>query len=112
MQSQDRQVTLELARQGDAQALGDLLESFRPYVRAIVQPFRDARLQARVDDSDLIQDALLEAHRGFPGFRGTTVAELAVWLRQIVVRSAGATRRGLVATDKRDPTREQEVANI
>lgn len=112
MQSRDRQVTLELARQGNALALGELLESFRPYIRAIVQPFCDRRLQARVDDSDLIQDALLEAHRCFAGFRGTTVAELAVWLRQIVIRSAGATLREFVATAKRDPTREQPVNDL
>lgn len=112
MQSQDRQATLELARQGDGHALGTLLESFRPYVRAIVQPFRDERLQARIDDSDLIQNAMLEASRAFAGFRGTTVAELAVWLRQIVLRTAGMTLRDQAHTGKRDLAREQPVANL
>src|SRR5262249_36006913 len=78
-----RQAALAQARRGDSQALGELLESFRPYVRVIVHALRDQRLRARVDDSDLIQDAFLEAQRSFGDFRGHSVAELAVWLRCI-----------------------------
>lgn len=104
--------TLERARAGDARALGELLESFRPYVRAVVRPFRDERLQAKIGESDLVQDALLEAHVSFAGFRGTTVAELVAWLRQVAVRTAGTTRRGFVGTDKRDPARELPNADL
>src|SRR5262245_30110079 len=107
MDTCDRDDALQRARQGDSQAAGELLESFRPYVRVIVHGLRDRRVQARLDDSDLIQDALLEAHRSFPDFRGTTVAELTVWLRQIVLRSAGHTLRNQLGTDKRNPAREQ-----
>jgi RNA polymerase sigma-70 factor, ECF subfamily len=102
MDSGERLAALESARQGDAQALGQLLESFRPYVRVIVRGLRDPRLQARLDESDFVQDALLEAHRTFATFRGTTVAELAAWLRQVAVRTAGRTLRGFVGTAKRD----------
>src|SRR4051812_29366272 len=96
MDSRQRQAALDLARQGDGQALGELLESFRPYARALVQGFRDERLQSQVDDSDMIQDAFLEVQRSFAGFRGRTVAEFVVWLRQVVLRSAGRTFRHLV----------------
>jgi RNA polymerase sigma-70 factor (ECF subfamily) len=112
MDAHARQVALDKARHGDVQALGDLLESFRPYARVIVQALHDNRLQAHLDDSDLIQDALLEAHRGFPQFRGTVVAELVVWLRQIIIRSAGRTLRGFADTAKRDLNREQGVADL
>ena len=37
----ERLAALECARRGDAQALGKLLESFRPYVRVIVHGLRD-----------------------------------------------------------------------
>ena len=59
-----------------------------------------------------MQDALLEAHRSFGTFRGTTVAELVVWLRQIAVRSAGHTLRGHRETAKRDLAREQPVQDL
>lgn len=112
MNSGERQATLERARLGDAAALGRLLESYRPYIRIIVRAFRDHRLQARVDDSDLIQDALLEAHRSFAGFRGTTVAELTSWLRKIVRRTVGHTIRGHIGTGKRDLDRECPTADL
>jgi RNA polymerase sigma-70 factor (ECF subfamily) len=107
MDARERQAALEQARQGDTQALGQLLQSFRPYIRVILRSFRDERLQGRVDDSDVTQDVLLEAHRGFAGFRGTTVGELVMWLRRIVLRSAGHTLRSFAGTAKRDPEREQ-----
>jgi RNA polymerase sigma-70 factor (ECF subfamily) len=107
MDARERQAALERARQGDGHALGELLQSFHPYVRAIVRGFQDKRLQARLDDSDMIQIAFLEAHRSFPNFQGSTVAEWVVWLRQVVLRACGHARREQLATAKRDPAREQ-----
>jgi RNA polymerase sigma-70 factor (ECF subfamily) len=112
MEIRERQTALDRARQGSVQDLGLVLESFRPYVRAIVHARLDGRLQSQFDDSDLIQDALLEAHRSFAGFRGATVAELAVWLRQIAVRSAGRRLRASLGADKRNPAREQPVDRL
>src|SRR5262245_54894426 len=108
MNAPDRLAFLQAARQGDAHALGALLHSFEPYIRVIVRSLQDHRVPARVDDLDLVQDALLEAHRSFANFQGDTVAELAAWLRQIVVRTTGRTLRALVATGKRDPGRERQ----
>ena len=51
MEARERQAALARARQGDNKALGELLQSFRPYVQAIVRGFRDQRLQGRLDDS-------------------------------------------------------------
>jgi RNA polymerase sigma-70 factor (ECF subfamily) len=112
MTADEQQAALDLARQGDSQALGNLLESFRPYVRLIVRALRGRRLQARLDDSDLIQDALVEVHRHFPRFEGSTVEELVAWLRPIVLRSAGHTLRGHLETGKRDIGREQGEAGL
>jgi RNA polymerase sigma-70 factor (ECF subfamily) len=109
MDSRERLAALEAARRGDPEALGRLLESFRPYVRMIVRALWDDRLNGRLDESDLMQDALLEAHRAFPAFRGQTPGELLAWLRRVVVRSAGHTLRSLAGTAKRDPTRERPV---
>src|SRR5262249_44808561 len=107
MDSRERLAALQSARRGDAEALGRLLDGFRPYVRVIVHGLRDRRVQGRADESDFVQDALLEAHRSFGSFKGETVAELVVWLRQIVVRTTGRTLRGLIGTARRDPTPEE-----
>jgi RNA polymerase sigma-70 factor (ECF subfamily) len=102
----EEQTALQRARQGDNAALGALLESFRPYAAMIARALHDNRLRARVDESDLIQDALLEAHRSFAGFSGETMAELAGWVRQIVIRTARQTLRRHLDANKRDAGRE------
>ncbi len=112
MDTPERLAVLERARAGDAHALGELLDSFQPYIRVIVHGLSDRRIQARLDESDFIQDALLEAHRSFPSFQGTTVAELVVWLRQIVVRTTNRTLRNLAGTAKRDPARERSLEEL
>jgi hypothetical protein len=48
-------------KQGDRQALGQLFEHLRPYVCAIVQNIRRERPAIRADESDLIQDVLMNA---------------------------------------------------
>ena len=99
MDFRERQVALERARQGDREALGNLLLSFRPYVRKIAGDLREGQRANTVDDSDLIQDAFLEVQRSFAGFRGTTVAEFVAWLRTIVLRSTNRTLRGRVTSE-------------
>jgi RNA polymerase sigma-70 factor, ECF subfamily len=112
MTPEERQAALQRARQGDRTALGELLESFRPYLRCIVHAQGGNQLQAKMGESDLVQDGLLEAHRSFGTFRGTTVEELAGWLRQIVVRTTGHALRAYRQTAMRDQTREQSLDGL
>lgn len=44
-------------------------------------------LRPRIDDSDLVQEAHLRAHRGFPDFLGAGEPELLAWLRAILART-------------------------
>jgi RNA polymerase sigma-70 factor (ECF subfamily) len=109
MNAPQRQAALDNARRGDSAALGALLESFRPYVRVLVRGLDAQRLQARLDESDLVQDALLEAHREFPHFRGPGPPELTAWLRQIVLRTVGHALRAHLGAERRDLRREQPL---
>jgi RNA polymerase sigma-70 factor (ECF subfamily) len=112
MDAREQQAALERARQGDAEARGRLLESFRPYLRFMARTLHGGRLQGRLDDSDLIQDALLEAHRNFGSFRGGCVAELTGWLRQIALGVAHRAIRAHAGTGKRDLAREQPADGL
>lgn len=107
-----RQPVLDRARNGDAEALSDLLGQFRPYVRVLVQATRPGSMPARVDDSDMIQDSLLLAHRAFQKFRGTTVAEFAGWLRQLTIRTVGHTARSQLDAGKRTAHRELAIEDL
>src|SRR3972149_596664 len=107
MDARERQAALGRARQGDNRARSELVESYRPYARVIARAFCDSRGQARIDESDLTQDAFLEAHRGFGDFCRRTVAEFAAWLRQVVLFTAGRTIHGRGASARRPGDHEQ-----
>jgi RNA polymerase sigma-70 factor (ECF subfamily) len=97
----DREQLLRLAREGGRDAKGVLLDVYRSYLTLLARLQVGRRLQGKADASDLVQETFLQAHRCFSQFRGTTEAEFAAWLRQIlgsrlaklVWRYHGAQRR-------------------
>jgi RNA polymerase sigma-70 factor (ECF subfamily) len=78
-------------QQGDQEALGRLLDHLRPYIRVIVRNMRGDRRASAVEDSDMIQDALLQATDAVDTFQGGSLGELIRWLRTIVVRTTYRT---------------------
>ena len=60
------------------------LERFRGYLELLAQLHWDVKLQGQFDPSDLVQQTLLEAYQKRDQFQGTSEAELAGWLRQIL----------------------------
>ena len=91
-----------LARAGSGPALGQLLEMYRHYLTLLVRLQIDRRLQGKVDAADVVQETFLEAHRDFGRFRGTTEAELAAWLRQILATCLAHLVRRYYGTQARD----------
>lgn len=72
------------------------LEGFREYLRLLARLNLDVRLQAKLDPSDIVQQTMLQAYQERGQFRGTTEAEMAAWLRTILVNElAGAVRKFL-----------------
>jgi RNA polymerase sigma-70 factor (ECF subfamily) len=71
---------LTAARGGNLQALGALLQSFQPYLLAIARRGVPGNLRGKYDGADVVQETLLEAHRGFAGFDGSDSDDFRVWL--------------------------------
>jgi RNA polymerase sigma-70 factor, ECF subfamily len=79
------------------------LERYRSWLGLLARLQVDPRFRAKFDASDIVQQTMLEALRGWPKFRGGTRAELAAWLRQILAhvllhemrRYGGAQRRDI-----------------
>jgi RNA polymerase sigma-70 factor (ECF subfamily) len=71
------------AREGDPQALGELLEQHRGYLKVLAQRILEGKLRARLDASDAVQKTCLEAQKAIKDFRGVTPAVFLVWLREI-----------------------------
>jgi RNA polymerase sigma-70 factor (ECF subfamily) len=84
------------------------LERFRPYLLLLARLHLGDRHRAKLDASDVVQQALLEAHRTRAQFRGTTEAELAGWLRRVLACELADVLRGL-ARAKRDARRERAL---
>ena len=103
------EVLLRVARDGDAAALGALLERYRNYLLLLARLQLDPRLSSKVDPTDVVQETFLEATRDFSQFRGSTEGELARWLRQILVTNLANLIRRFLGTDRRDVRLEQEL---
>jgi RNA polymerase sigma-70 factor (ECF subfamily) len=94
------------ARAGSAEALGQALEACRGYLLLIAQQELDPELRAKGGVSDLVQETLLHALRGFSGFEGNTEAELLAWLRRLLLNNLADFARLYRATAKRQLARE------
>jgi RNA polymerase sigma-70 factor, ECF subfamily len=100
---------LRMARAGDREALGRLLELYRNYLALLARLQIDRRLRGKVDASDLVQEVFLKAHRNFGQFRGRTEAELVSWLRRILARTLLSLLRHYYERRGRDVRLEREL---
>jgi RNA polymerase sigma-70 factor (ECF subfamily) len=96
---------LTATRAGSADALGRLLDAFRPYLLLVANREADSGLRPKQAPSDAVQDTLLAAQQQFAQFRGQSAEELAGWLRRILVNGLIDAGRHYHA-DKRDIERE------
>jgi len=84
------------------------LQRYRDYLLLLARAQLDPRLRRKLDASDVVQQTLLEAHACSHQFRGSTSAEWAAWLRQILARNLANAVRDL-GRQKRDVHREQSL---
>ena len=98
---------LQLARDGDLAARGELLSRYRRYLSILANLQVDRRLQGKADASDLVQETCLEAHRHFEQFRGRSEMEFTAWLREILAGLVANHLRRYLGTRRRDASLEQ-----
>jgi RNA polymerase sigma-70 factor, ECF subfamily len=84
-ESREAEALLAAARGGDAAPFGQLLQAYRNYLTVLATTQLDRRLRRRVSPSDLVQEAMLAAHRDFAQFQGHTQRQFLAWLRQILI---------------------------
>jgi RNA polymerase sigma-70 factor (ECF subfamily) len=92
----------EKARSGDPTPLGTLLELYRNYLTILATAHFNRRLYRRLNPSDLVQEAMLAAHRDFDQFRGDSEREFLGWLRQILINCLHRAIEVHVKAKKRD----------
>lgn len=105
----DPEQLLVLARAGESQALGQLLELYRGYLALLARLQIGRRLQGKVDPADLVQETFLDAHRRFAQFQGTSEGELVSWLRHILAAHLAMLVRRYLGTQRRDVRLERDL---
>jgi RNA polymerase sigma-70 factor (ECF subfamily) len=104
--SSDTDNLLERAREGDSAALTELFTRHRARQRRMVEMRLDGRLQARIDASDVIQDAYLEVATRLPDYFRNPAVPFFLWLRLVVGEQLTNLHRRHLGTQMRDAGRE------
>jgi RNA polymerase sigma-70 factor (ECF subfamily) len=100
---------LAKARDGNVEALGELMELFRSYLLTIAQDELAAVVQPKAGASDIVQDTFLEAQRLFSRFQGEQGDEFRAWLRAILHNKLSELHNHYFAVQKRNVGREQSL---
>lgn len=94
------------ASEGDQEALNQLMEQYRSRLHRMIALRMHPRLQGRVDASDVVQDALIEASRRLASYAEAPSMGFYVWLRWIAGERLQNAHRHHLGTQKRDAGRE------
>ena len=97
------------ASDGDSAATEMLFSRSRKRLKQAVQLRLDQRLTARVDPSDVVQEALLDASRKLPQFLSQRPLPFYPWLRQVTLDRLKKVHRFHLQTQRR--TVQRELAN-
>jgi RNA polymerase sigma-70 factor (ECF subfamily) len=97
---------LQQAAQGDSREWGALLERHRQRLRRMVALRLDRRLQGRIDASDVIQEAFLEASARLAEYVRQPDMPFFLWLRFLTGQKVLELHRHHLGTQMRDAGRE------
>jgi RNA polymerase sigma-70 factor (ECF subfamily) len=97
---------LRRAAEGDEEALRSLLQGHRDRLKRMVHLRLSRRLAGRVDDSDVLQEALAEAARKLPEYAKEPKLPFFLWLRHLTALKLAEVHRRHLGTQLRDADRE------
>lgn len=89
-------------RAGDVAAGDVLLRRYEPWMKLLARVQLESRFHAKFDPADVVQQAMIEAVRAVPQFRGGSEGEFTAWLRQILTHALAREIRRYAGTAKRD----------
>lgn len=104
--SKDTMQLIERLRAGDREAFNEVFTRHRGRLRRMVEMRMDWRLQARLDASDVLQEAFLEAALRMNDYLREPTLPLFLWLRLIVGERLTRLHRQHLGTKMRDAGRE------
>jgi RNA polymerase sigma-70 factor (ECF subfamily) len=112
VESREVEKLLTAARRGEADSIGRLFQLYRNYLTVLATTQFDRRLRRRVSPSDLVQEALLAAHRDFAQFNGESQRQFLAWLRQILINCLHRAIETHLKTKMRDVRCEVSIESL
>jgi RNA polymerase sigma-70 factor (ECF subfamily) len=106
----DTDELLRRAQNGDDHARQNVLVRHRERLKHMVAVHMDRRLAARVDPSDVVQEALLDAARGLDEYLRQRPVPFYPWQRQLAWERLIELHRRHLHSQKRSVRREQPLA--
>lgn len=97
---------LRLADHGDDLAIGRLFERHRAKLRRLVASRLDRRIAARIDPSDVVQNALGDANDRLAGFVRERPVSFYAWLRRLTLLNLAWLHRFHLGSRKRCAARD------
>jgi RNA polymerase sigma-70 factor (ECF subfamily) len=97
---------LEQVRAGDTSAVERLFEQHRDFIRQVVKRRIDARINARIDPSDVVQEVQLEAFRRLPDFLKREPMPFRSWLLKTAYQRMLKVQRYHLTAERRSNKRE------
>jgi RNA polymerase sigma-70 factor, ECF subfamily len=110
--NRDASEIVELLRQaqgGDRRVLDDLFAAHRERLRRMAAVRMSSSLRSRLDASDIVQEAYLEACRRLPDYLESRPMPFFLWLRYLTGQTLLTLHRRHVGTKARDPRREVPI---
>jgi RNA polymerase sigma-70 factor (ECF subfamily) len=100
---------LEQIRAGQKPAVDQLFARHRPYLRRLISLRLDPKMRPRVDPSDVVQEAQMEAHRQLKAYLREPTFPFRLWLRQIAYDRLLMMRRFHVEAGRRAVERDMPL---
>ncbi len=97
---------LGLAAAGDQEALRRLFAAHQDRLKRMIRLRLNRRIQGRVDASDVLQEAYLEASRSLADYARGPVLPFFLWLRHLTALKLSEVHRRHLGTKRRDADRE------
>jgi RNA polymerase sigma-70 factor (ECF subfamily) len=108
----DTEELVRRARDGDHSAVARLFDRFRERLRRMVAVRMDDRLLSRVDPSDIVQEALVDALRELPEYLRERPVAFYPWLRHIAWKRLVALHRRHIRSRQRSVARERSPVDF
>lgn len=109
LDSLETEELLRLAEDGDDEAIRSLFERHRGRLRRMVAARLDRRVAARVDPSDVVQEAMGEASGKLASFLRDRPVPYFSWLRRLTLLHLAWSHRFHLGSRKRCAAREQDL---